>query len=54
MDDDGRTYEEERKDDTPHKDPFGNIKPYRDGTVISTFPGDSGGPLGISSPNTPH
>jgi hypothetical protein len=43
-----RTYEEEGKDDTPHKDPFGNIKPYRHSTIISTFPSDSGGPLFIS------
>jgi len=42
------TYQEEGKDDTPHKDPFGNIKSYRNSTIISTFPSDSGGPLGIS------
>jgi hypothetical protein len=44
-----KTYEEERKDDTPHKDPFGNIKPYRNSTIISTFPSYSGSPLGISN-----
>jgi len=43
-----KTYKEEGKDDTPHKDPFSNIKSYRNSTIISTFPSYSGGPLFIS------
>ena len=44
------TYQEERKDDTPNKDPFGNIKPYGYSTIISAFPSYSGSPLFISDP----